>query len=308
VTRARRLYAKWLRRNWPKAGQSNYLMKPNKAAIAIVNCNTALHLSLLLFSLFRILGKDQIARIVVVDNASTDYSSQILKAFGEQGLIDIIFNRKQQYHGPALNQAMKHLARMKRAIGESQNGFDYVWILDSDVIILRRDTFMHAARFMEKEQAAMVGEIQHDHALPEGYAHISSLLIDPEKVWRRSVDPFENSGAPAESLHISLRRHSMKICDFRFRSQNYVLHLGRSTLNTLVEKNEKDNLYYNWALQHSTPHYHGNPNGLLIFEEFRKRFNLEVPSLSPQHLVKACLEPAPFDFDVSMFSTRPLRS
>ena len=59
-------------------------MRTNKAAIAVVNYNTALHISLLLFSLFRVLGKDQIARIVVVDNASTDDSPQILKAFQEQ--------------------------------------------------------------------------------------------------------------------------------------------------------------------------------------------------------------------------------
>ena len=277
-------------------------MRTNKAAIAVVNYNTALHISLLLFSLFRVLGKDQIARIVVVDNASTDDSPQILKAFQEQGLIDVIFNRKQQYHGPGLNQAMKHLARVKRTIGKSENGFNYVWILDSDAIVLKRDTFLHAAKFMEDRQAAMVGQIQYDAALPEGYAHVSSLLIDPKKVWRRSVDPFENSGAPAESLHFSLRRHSQKICDFPFRRENYVLHLGHSTLKTIAENDERDNQHYNWALQHAAPHYGGNRNGSLIFKEFLKRFRLDVPFGSPQELVRACLQPAPFNFNVSVLS------
>jgi glycosyltransferase involved in cell wall biosynthesis len=301
-SRTKQLAAKWLRRNWP---QANHLLRTNKVAIAVVNYNTAQLVSLLLFSLFRVLGKDQIARIVVVDNASTDDSSQVLSAFQEQGLIDVIFNRKQQYHGPALNQAIEHLARITRAIGESEIGFDYVWILDSDVIVLRRDTFVHAAKFMEDHQAAAVGEFQYDHhALPEGYAHISSLLIDPEKVWRRSIDPFENSGAPAGSLYISLRRHSLKLCDFPFRSQNYVLHLGRGTLKAIVENDERNNQYYAWATQHSTPHYHGNRNGALIFEEFLKRFHFEVPSLSPQQLIRACLEPAPLDFDISSFGTR----
>ena len=298
-SRAKKLAAKWLRRDWPR--QTNHLARSNKVAIAVVSYNTAPLVSLLLFSLFRVLGRDQIARIVVVDNASTDDSPQMLKAFQEQGLLDVIFNKKQQYHGPALNQAIKHLADVNRKIGESQDGFDHVWILDSDVIVLRRDAFAHAAKFLEEQQAAVVGEFQYD-ALSEGYAHISSLLIDPEKVWRRSVTPFEHSGAPARSLQISLRRHSLKICDFPFRSQNYILHLGRGTLKVIAENNERDNPYYDWAMQHSTPHYHGNPNGALIFEEFLKRFHLEVPSRSPQQLIKACLDPAPLDFDISRFN------
>ena len=129
--RTKTLPAKWFRRNWPvrDAGGDQGL------AVVAVNYNTAEDISHLLFSLFRVLGRDQFERIVIVDNRSTDESPALLSAMAATGAIEVLFNKKQRFHGPGLNQAIAHLAqtelRRRRAVR-------YVWVLDSDAIVLRQ--------------------------------------------------------------------------------------------------------------------------------------------------------------------------
>src|SRR5487761_1122984 len=99
--------ARWLRRDWPRRPPTARVHCPTALNVAIVtvNYNTAEHLAHLVFSLFRVLGRDQFQRVVVVDNGSTDGSVELLGALADAGLIEVIFNRRQRYHGPALNQA-----------------------------------------------------------------------------------------------------------------------------------------------------------------------------------------------------------
>jgi hypothetical protein len=67
-------------------------------------------------------------RLVVVDNASTDGSAELLTALAAAGLCEVISNLEQRYHGPALTQAMDHLAATQT--GDRRVG--PVWILDPD--------------------------------------------------------------------------------------------------------------------------------------------------------------------------------
>jgi len=72
----------------------------------------------------------------VVDNASTDGSLELLDALHGAALIHLIRNRRQRDHGPALTQAISWLARRQREVDRREQ-LDYVWILDSDLIVLR---------------------------------------------------------------------------------------------------------------------------------------------------------------------------
>src|SRR6266436_1143899 len=82
--------AKWLREPWPPRLPG--AASPGKVAIVTVNYNTAERLAHLLFSLYRILGRDQFHSIVVVDNASSDSSRQLLHALHRAGLVEVILN------------------------------------------------------------------------------------------------------------------------------------------------------------------------------------------------------------------------
>lgn len=260
----------------------------NSVAIVFVSYNTINLTAQLLFSIFRVLGTEQISRIVAVDNNSTDGSREMLAYFADHGLLDLICNSKQNYHGPAINQAISHLTRMQRR-GKSKSTH-YIWVLDSDVILLRSDVINDSVRFLRERNAAAAGQFQFD-ALPEGYAHISSLLIDPRKAWARHIAPFDNTGAPAANFQQSLRDHGLEIADFPYRSDNYLLHLTRGTLKSIKDQDDRENQYYQWAQSHSVHHFHGNSQGQEIHEGFHKIFAAEVPSLTPEALVQACKKP-----------------
>ncbi len=276
----------WLRHNWP--ARPAHAPRSHRAAVVVVNFNTAELLSHLLFSLFRILDREQLARVVVVDNASTDLSKPLLVALRDAGLVDVLLNEHQQYHGPGLNQGMDHLAAIRQSGAASATDFDYVWILDSDTVVLRPDALRASVAFLEAQRAALIGQHQPHKGMPEGYAHVSALLVDPVQVWRRGIAPFEEAGTPAEALQISLRRRGGAIRDFPCRSHNYILHLGRGTLAQIKETQDQSNRYYGWAAQHSQTHFHGNPDGAQIHQQFLAAFRAEVPELNPQSLTAAC--------------------
>lgn len=291
--------AKWLRAEWPRrqspiadqAVEANAYQaeKPHRSvAIVAVNYNTAEHLAHMLFSLYRILGRDQFCRVVVVDNASTDSSVELLTALRGAGLVDVVFNQRQRYHGPALNQAMNHLARLaQQAIAAGEQPVDYVWVLDSDTVVLRPDAVSDAVRAALVTQAGLLGQVQYQE-MPEGYAHVSSVLIDPVQVWRRTIAPFFESGTPAEGLHTSLRRARVPIVNFPYRSANYVLHLGSRTLRSIRTQADAVNRYYDWACEGDLFSFHDNPHGHVIYDRFLEAFRAEVPVLEPARLVAAC--------------------
>jgi hypothetical protein len=308
--------AKWLRPDWPRRhalgafATDDAFRGPSgsgNVAIVAVNYNTAEHLAHLLFSLFRILGRDQFCRVVVVDNASTDASVELLTALRDAGLVDAILNRRQRYHGPALNQAMNHLTRLARrtsAAADRGQPIDYTWVLDSDTVVLRADSVQDAVRAAVATRAGLLGQVQYQE-MPEGYAHVSSVLIDPARVWRRRIAPFYESGTPAEGLHASLRRAGVPIVDFPYRSANYVLHLGSRTLRSIRRQADAVNRYYDWACDGELFSFHDNPAGQAIYDRFLGAFREEVPSLDPARLVAACSAGPLLDLGLSNNRAKP---
>jgi hypothetical protein len=282
---------------WPR-GVAPSSTAPTTAIVS-VNHNSLEHVAHLLFSVFRVLDPAPQREIVIIDNRSSDGSAEYLEAFARRGLIQLVRNAGPPYHGPGLNRGMNVLARRQR---DPSQRVDYVWILDSDVIVLRPDALAVAVEGLRKASGALAGQLQHDQPglLPEGYAHVSANLMDPSRVWRRGVSPFLEHGAPGAMMQRALRRQGEAIVDFPFYASGYLLHLGRGTLGSIAKRGDRRNRYYDWAVNlTSAPpegdpnayHFHGNPDGSRVFARFVELFDAEVPTLSPEALVDACQRP-----------------
>src|SRR2546428_13181341 len=100
------------RTSWPSGTRSGGERK--RVGIVVANFNTSRLIAHLVFSLYRLLGRSEFAQLVVVDNASTDGSLELLDALHGAALIHLIRNRRQRYHGPALTQAISWLVPRQR--------------------------------------------------------------------------------------------------------------------------------------------------------------------------------------------------
>ena len=152
----------------------------------------------------------------MVDNASTDGSLELLDALHGAGLIHLIRNRRQRYHGPALTQASSWLARRQREVDRREQ-FDYVWLLDSDLIVLRPTVVCDAVRVLEASGAAAVGQATFDPWHGRRMLQPFSLLIDPAVVWRPPLPTFEEDGAPAAALQLAAEAGGLRLVGFPFR-------------------------------------------------------------------------------------------
>jgi glycosyltransferase involved in cell wall biosynthesis len=288
-----RFYIAQMRRNWPPSPSFPDSSRRVNVAVVIVNWNTRDLLAALLFSLCRIVGREQITRIVVVDNNSTDGSRLLLKSLADAKLIDVVFNNHQRYHGPGLNDGIRFLERLQRNPTGPEDVTDYIWVLDSDIIILRDDVINDAIAAMRSSNSALCGQFQTNvmpDVIPEGYANICSIIFDPLKIWRRGFSPFEDHGAPALAMQRSLIRRRVNRLDFPFMARGYLIHLGRGSLRIVHEKQDRSNKYFAWAQGHWEYHY-GDSNGRYLHEEFQTVFAKEVPDLSPKSFAEVCLRP-----------------
>lgn len=304
---------KWLRANWPQ--QRDNETDRHSIGIVTVNFNTRDHIARLIYSVYRTLGRDRVARLVVVDNRSTDGSVEFLTAVRDAGLIDLITNSRQRYHGPGVNQGIRHLCRVTRA--DRRDGvIDYVWVLDSDTVVMRADVLDHAVDELKRHRAGVAGEFAAGlPGLPEGYAHICSLLLDPLLVWRRSVEPMWESGTPAEALQLSCERRGIPRVNFGFMRDGYVIHVGSGTLAVIRDQQDERNRYREWAVSlgrqaediHSASgdqpaelslpapdmtyklgHFHGNPDAPAEYAKFVEEYNCAVPDGTAAQLITAC--------------------
>jgi glycosyltransferase involved in cell wall biosynthesis len=282
-TRAPRRTAWPHRPNAPAEGRS--------VAVVVANFNTRRLIAQLIFSLYRLLGRDQFAELVVVDNGSTDGSRELLAALAQQRLIRLIQNRAQRYHGPALTQGISWLARGQRIGGCAR--IDYVWVLDSDVVVLRSEIVREALAAIDRLGAAAVGQTLgdtgYDRMLRYNDAMLDpcSLIFDPRRIWRDPIPPFVEDGAPATALQIAADARGLRLATFPFVEEGYVLHLGRGTLGEVARSGDTANRYYAWALEHHEPHFGGHERGAALYRAFCDRFDADVGELNPQNLLQA---------------------
>jgi glycosyltransferase involved in cell wall biosynthesis len=258
-----------------------------RVAIVVVNWNTRLLIAQLVFSIFRILGRDQVATIVVVDNGSTDGSRELLGALHDAGLIHLIANRRQRYHGPALNQGFSWLAERQGRVAAAAQ-IDYVWVLDSDVAVLHRDSVRDAVERLESEEAAVIGQAAWRPEYEQEMLGLFSLLIDPALAWKAPFPPFREHGDPSAAMQLALRQRGRGVVSFPYSDDGYLVHVGRGTLARVAEAAAGDNRYFAWAVDHNEPHWANASEGEKSYSAFLELFGSELPDVTAERLVAAC--------------------
>lgn len=266
-----------VRVDWPRESSPPQWPEIARIGVVIASYNTRDILYGCLFGLLRVLADPRVVRIVVVDNASTDGTPELLSALQEAGLIQARLNPRQRSHGAALNQGLEWLRR-KQIESSPGEGIDGIWILDSDALVLRPDVLDRVLPRMVAEQAGLAGEYLPRELSPEidGYAHPCSLMLRPAEVWRGPIPPFDRSGAPAMRMQQCMVALGWKRLDFPFMSAGYVLHLGCSTLQAVWRNQERGHPLFAWAAKENQPHFHGHPQGVQLWRTFQQVLQREL--------------------------------
>jgi hypothetical protein len=169
-----------------------------------------------------------------------------------------------------------------------------VWTLDSDVVVLRRETARHALGAFESTGAAALGQAQDNpvtkRVLRNNPSMLSpfSLILDPVQIWQPSIPPFLEDGAPGMGMQVAADADGLHLVSFPFIERGYLIHLGRGTLRSIAESRDTANRYYDWAVGHNEPYYMGQEGARTIYRKFCDVFDEEVGDLTPQAVTAAC--------------------
>lgn len=258
----------------------------DSVAVVSVNHNTRQLVALLVYSLYQVLDGPTLDEVVLVDNGSTDGSTELLTDLDAAGICTVLANEQNRYHGPALNQALSYLAAQAQSTGMP----DWVWVLDSDCVIARPDALRASLGAANENEAALVGEHQWDpwHAVNAFGLHC--LLLDPASVWRDPIVAFTPGGDPFFELLQSARRARLTTASFPFVADGYVIHRGRGTLAHVATSGDRTNQFFEWAGEHHEPHFGKVPGAAERYEALVVQFRARVPNLTSHELVTACLE------------------
>ena len=266
---------------WPADGR---LGVAERVGVVMVSYNTASVTAQAVYALLRTVRTPAL-RLVVVDNASTDGSAELLTALAEAGLCEVIANREQRYHGPALTQAVDHLAATQTA----DRRVGAVWVIDSDCIVLRSDTLSTGIDLMRTTGAGLVGQWSDDRwSRPGDLLGLHCLLLDPVQIWRDPVVPFEEDGSPSRRLQESARQSGVTAAELPFTRDGYVVHLGRTTLRAVLHDDVRGNRYFDWARTHAEPHFMDEPAAPRRYAAFRAEFDDDVGEPTAERLIAAC--------------------
>jgi glycosyltransferase involved in cell wall biosynthesis len=192
----------------------------------IVSFNTRELTRHTLYSLLKAVGRE-LSSVIVVDNGSDDGSLDDLRVAADRGVLTLLENRGWPQHGPGLNLAMSYLASSPEAADISD-----VWVLDSDMVILRNDVLHRARAAMRSSGAAILGEKR-----PAGeLVLLCSVLIDPRKVWTGDVPVFLWDGLPSDAMQEHLLHRGEVVAPFPFAEEGYLVHVGAGTLRVLRDR------------------------------------------------------------------------
>ena len=228
--------------------------------------NTRELTALLLWSLYRVLDH-AVDTVVVVDNASTDGSRELLSLAREAGICTLITNDANVGHGPALNQGIDVLVE--------QATVEWIWVLDSDCVIARPDALDAVEANVGPRAPAIIGEAHWDRWLNRHRFTLSSLIIDPTQLRDHALPGFNAGGDPSIDLLDGAERHGLLSIAFPFTADGHVIHRGRGSLAGIAARHEESHPLYEWARDHHEPHFGGVPGADRRYDDLVSRFRAD---------------------------------
>lgn len=160
--------------------------------------------------------------LLIIDNGSHDNSEAMLLDLAG-GSTELLLNARNIHHGPAMDQALRHLTSA------------FVLFLDSDIEVLR-------AGFVERMQAALL-ERPHAYAVGKkiwmnrrgfdvaeragGEPYIRPICMLLNRSMYLTLPPFERHGAPCLANMREASRRGLHLIDFPL--EEFILHEGRGT-------------------------------------------------------------------------------
>ena len=246
-------------------------MRSTRRTVGVLTAsyNTREMTALLLWSLRRVLIRRP-ERIVVVDNASQDGSTELLSAAEAAGICSLVRNDANVGHGPALNQGIELLC--------AQGGIDWIWVLDSDCVIARPDAIETLEAGVGDEQPAVIGEAHWDPWLQRERFELYSLVLDCRTLCEGARPGFGTGGDPSIDLLDALHAEGVLSMAFPFTRDGHVIHRGRGSLAGVAERAEVDHPLYEWAQGHHDPHFGGVDGAAQRYESLVADFRREVGS------------------------------
>jgi glycosyltransferase involved in cell wall biosynthesis len=262
---------------WPSRGDA---LRNDRVGIITVNWNTRALVALLIWSLHRVL-RPKSFDLLVIDNGSSDGSPEFLQGCADLGLCSVLANEKNQHHGPAINQGISEFAR-RQAAGTAE--VSWIWILDSDCVVVDADVLDLAAAAAVATDAAVLGEMRWDpwHKTDRLAAH--SLWIDPGQAWRPSAALFEDGGDPDFAFQQSCLAAGYRLGNFPFTAGGHVIHRGRASLAEVAERRDTQNPLYAWSLDHHEPHFDGVSGADAAYARQLAEFEQNVGLLRPERV------------------------
>jgi glycosyltransferase involved in cell wall biosynthesis len=263
---------------WPEGERT----KSEAVTVVTVSYNTRELTALLLWSLHRIANWLDL-EIVVVDNGSRDGSAELLTEAAQRGACVLLANDVNRGHGPGLNQAISWLAARPGALPE------WIWILDSDVVVARPGALSEALTTGRDRSAAVVGEPQWDRWHHVERFGLYSLLMDPALVWQPQIGSFTDGGDPSFDLLTSAARLGINTAAFPFTAAGHVIHRGRGSLASVYTSGDRSHSLYQWAAGHHDPHFGKVPGADQRHHVLVQVFRNETGPLTGATLAAACL-------------------
>jgi glycosyltransferase involved in cell wall biosynthesis len=165
--------------------------------------------------------------LVVVDNGSADESTDFLRGLADRDpAVNVLLNRANVYHGPALHQGMTAIST------------DFVFLLDSDVEILDSGFLEPLLQRFEEDPLLYAigkrgwtnryGHPPVDRRQPHtAYVHPFACMIDRRKYL--TLPPFEHHGAPLWRNMWGAQRAGFHLEHVPI--EDHVLHHGAVTAN-----------------------------------------------------------------------------
>ena len=264
---------------WPASNSE----RPSGVVAVAANYNTRPLIARWLWSLYRFAGS-HLRSVVVVDNASTDGSADLLETVAATGVCELIRNQTNVQHGPALSQAISYIATRHDASAPRP----WLWLLDSDCVVARHDAVETMLSVAATSGAAVLGEPHWDRWNNEERFLGFSVLLDPARTWRPQIGAIEDGGDPIGEFERSCRARGVSAHPFPFTRDGHVIHLGRGTLAGLFERSEARHPLFEWAKEHHEPHFQAVPGARERYVAIVDQFEREVPDIDAASLIRAC--------------------